>query len=159
MRKTENIIVVIDTDSYAGNFEREMCAYITGQIGECCVGDKKATLAAEDLAGVTIFNGEEQERILDYFECVVEQESDDNGCYRPVAIWNDLNNGYNSLAIFFNEIPPDEVLAIMLERAKEFAATYRSYTGAEITPFQVHALRVLEPKMTYVVKTVKVLNA
>lgn len=159
MRKTENIIVVIDTDSYAGNFEREMCAYITGQIGDCGVGDKKATLAAEDLAEVTIFNGEEQEPILEYFEYSVEQEGDDHGCYRPVQIWDDLDNGYKSLAIFFNEIPPDEVLAIMLERAKEFAATYRSYSGAEIEPFQVHALRVLEPKMIYNVKTVKVLNA
>lgn len=31
---------IIDTDSYSGNFEREMCAYITGQIGDCCVGDE-----------------------------------------------------------------------------------------------------------------------
>ncbi len=28
-------LFVIDTDTYAGNFEREMCAYVTGQIGEC----------------------------------------------------------------------------------------------------------------------------
>ena len=159
MRKTENIIVVIDTDSYAGNFEREMCAYITGQIGDCCVGDKKAALAAEELAEVTIFNGEEQEPILEYFEYSVEQEGDEHGCRRPVEIWNDLGNGYSSLAIFFNEIPPDEVLAIMLERAKEFAATYRSYSGAEIRPFQVYAIRALDPKMIYDVKTVKVLNA
>ena len=159
MKKTENIIVVIDTDAYAGNFEREMCAYITGQIGDCCVGDKKAALAAEELAEVTIFNGEEQEPILEYFEYSVEHEGDEHGCYRPVQIWDDLDNGYKSLAIFFNEIPPDEVLAIMLERAKEFAATYRSYSGAEITPFQVYAIRVLEPKMTYVVNQVKEIKA
>jgi hypothetical protein len=30
---------VIDTDQYAGNFEREMTAYLTGRIGQCGVGD------------------------------------------------------------------------------------------------------------------------
>ena len=29
---------IIDTDQYAGNFERELCAWTTGQIGECEVG-------------------------------------------------------------------------------------------------------------------------
>ena len=159
MRKTENIIVVIDTDSYAGNFEREMCAYITGQYGECGVGDGKAKLAEEELEGVMITSSEGEEPILEYFECAVEQEGDENGCHRPVEIWNDLNNRYESLAIFFNEIPPDEVLEIMLKRAKEFAATYRSYSGAEIEPFKVHAIRVLEPKMTYVVNQVKEIKA
>lgn len=31
-------ILVADTNQYAGNFERELCAYITGQYGECSVG-------------------------------------------------------------------------------------------------------------------------
>lgn len=31
---------IIDTNSYAGNFEREMCAYLTGQVGDCGVGDE-----------------------------------------------------------------------------------------------------------------------
>jgi hypothetical protein len=35
----ENLwLFIVDTDSYAGNFERCMCAYMTGQIGECEVG-------------------------------------------------------------------------------------------------------------------------
>lgn len=33
---------IIDTDSYSGNFEREMCAYITGHIGDCLVGFEEA---------------------------------------------------------------------------------------------------------------------
>ncbi|KKK83825.1 hypothetical protein LCGC14_2789530, partial [marine sediment metagenome] len=36
--KSDSWIFIIDTDSYAGNFEREMCAYITGRVGECGVG-------------------------------------------------------------------------------------------------------------------------
>ena len=34
----DSIAFVIDTKQYAGNFEREMCAHITGHIGECEVG-------------------------------------------------------------------------------------------------------------------------
>ena len=34
---------IVDTDSYAGNFEREMCAYMTGHIGECSVGEEYAS--------------------------------------------------------------------------------------------------------------------
>jgi len=33
---------IIDTNEYAGNFEREMCAYCTGQIGDCGVGEEEA---------------------------------------------------------------------------------------------------------------------
>ncbi|HWY34086.1 MAG TPA: hypothetical protein VNX68_05525, partial [Nitrosopumilaceae archaeon] len=31
---------IIDTDSYSGNFERQMCAYSTGQLGDCEVGEE-----------------------------------------------------------------------------------------------------------------------
>ena len=30
--------LVVKTNSYAGDFEREYCAYVTGQVGECEVG-------------------------------------------------------------------------------------------------------------------------
>lgn len=33
---------VIDTEQYAGNFEREMTAYVTGHVGECGVGEDEA---------------------------------------------------------------------------------------------------------------------
>lgn len=28
-------IIVIDTTSFTGNYERELCAYLTGQVGDC----------------------------------------------------------------------------------------------------------------------------
>ena len=40
--QNEKYLFVIDTDSYSGNFEREMCAYCTGQIGDCEVGIEHA---------------------------------------------------------------------------------------------------------------------
>jgi hypothetical protein len=66
---------VIDTDSYAGNFERELCAYITGVVGDCGVGSRK--IEFDEIEGVA-------------------QVADDNGCYRPCAIYETpgyFNNG------------------------------------------------------------------
>lgn len=62
---------IIDTDKYSGNFEREMCAYLTGQIGDCGVGAEYREL----------FFKEESIN----FDNVINQP-DDNGCYRPCYI-------------------------------------------------------------------------
>lgn len=45
---TDYFLFVIDTDAYAGNFEREMCAYMTGHVGDCAVGDDKAKMYHEE---------------------------------------------------------------------------------------------------------------
>lgn len=69
---------IIDTDTYAGNFERELCAHITGHIGDCGVGDDFVESGIE-LRFKTIL-----------------QIPDDRGCYRPCSIWPTpgyLNNG------------------------------------------------------------------
>lgn len=69
--------VVIDTDQYAGNFEREMCAFITGMFGECGVGDKTAAIAQKQLPKFA----------RGWFEKHVSSEPDDHGTHRPVSIW------------------------------------------------------------------------
>lgn len=77
-------ILVIDTENYSGNFEREMCAYITGQVGECGVGEELAELAKEDI------------KHLAWWEEHIVNEKDDNGCERPASIWDTpgwFNNG------------------------------------------------------------------
>ena len=75
--------VIIDTNEYSGNFEREMCAYITGVLGECGVGKEQAQIyfketGKEPMASVVLV-------------------SDEHGYHRPVCIcatpgW--FNNGY-----------------------------------------------------------------
>jgi len=69
-------IFVIDTDSYAGNFERDMCAYVTGVIGECEVGDDFAELYRK-----------ETKEVESRFQELLEQRSDDHGHYRPCSLW------------------------------------------------------------------------
>ena len=40
----EVFALVIDTDQFAGSFEREMAAFCTGHVGECGVGESMAAL-------------------------------------------------------------------------------------------------------------------
>jgi len=128
----DRYLFVVDTDSYAGNFEREMCAYITGQTGECGVGEENTELAKQEIPDVVA-----------QLEDLVEWVLDEHGCARPVAIFpnprygNDGNGNhallsdenkeqfpwpaYNSVAIFFHSIPDSGLLDVMKERARDIA--------------------------------------
>ena len=67
-------LFIVDTDQYAGNFEREMCAYMTGAVGECGVGEEYAKM----------FNEEEPDTIFDNNMLFLDE--DDYSCRRPVKI-------------------------------------------------------------------------
>jgi len=66
-------LFVVDTTDYAGNFERELCAYITGRVGECGKGQDQAKDFVEETG-------------LQPFENVMD-EPDEHGCHRPAAIY------------------------------------------------------------------------
>ena len=89
MKKTSDFVFVIDTDSYAGNFERDLCAHITGQTGECGVGEEYADEFIK-----------EHSDWAEKFANIVVSRSDGEGCKRPVEIWptpgrfNDGMGGY-----------------------------------------------------------------
>lgn len=130
---------VIDTNSYAGNFEREMTAYITGEIGECGVGEN----IIQEEFDYTIFQ--------DY----IKQVPDDSGCYRPTSIWpikryeGFINQtDYFAVAIFFEEMPNDEQVKIMKERAqafpKVFAINGRMANFYNFDLIQITGFRILE---------------
>lgn len=77
-------MIVIDTTKYSGSFEREICAYATGQIGDCGVGidyvDDNHPYADWWLENIVMVN--------------------DNGCYRPVEICETpgyINDGMGTL--------------------------------------------------------------
>jgi hypothetical protein len=71
----DRYILVIDTDKYAGNFEREMVAFMTGCVGDCGVGDKQAER----------FDAEVPSPPFD--QDVIAHEPDEHGCCRPASIW------------------------------------------------------------------------
>ena len=104
----EGYAFVIDTDSYAGNFEREMCAYLTGIIGDCEVGDNFV------------------EELPINFEDTIKQVSDDMGTYRPCSIWIEPITGeYNSVAIFFHKEPVYKDVEFLKNRIKLFNNVFK----------------------------------
>jgi hypothetical protein len=68
----EPFTFVINTEQYAGNFEREMCAYVTGQIGECGVGQEEKKQ----------YKTETHKQPLSFIEFFCTNSS----CMRPVTI-------------------------------------------------------------------------
>jgi hypothetical protein len=106
-------VVVVATDKYAGNFEREMCAYCTGVVGDCGVGKD---LAAE------FPHGEWHDRMLQF--------PDDHGCHRPASIWGGPK--FNDVAMFFAGRPSEREWEIVRSRAKEFAAVHTGPAGKEL---------------------------
>lgn len=110
---SKSFLFIINTDSYAGNFEREMCAYSTGIIGDCEVGDKQA----DDF--IETFN----KTICDLFERYIEQRPDEHGCYRSTEMYNNSptnGNEYNSLVIYFEKQPTSDMITIMKKRSVEY---------------------------------------
>jgi len=91
--------ILIKTDSYAGNFERQLCAHLTGHIGECEVGKEYVN-----------------EKIYEEFEDCIEQKPDENGHFRPV----DLGKNSNDIVIFFYKQPTRKQIDIIRERIKTF---------------------------------------
>lgn len=141
---SERFIFVIDTEQYAGNFGRAMCAYCTGQIGDCEVGDNYAALYREA-------ESEEFENI--------EQRPDDHACRRPCAIyptkgWHNDGKGehsrgegkyaaYLSVAIFFHQRPTQAQIDIIRKRSITFNSVRDEFTE-EITVTGWRIIKVIE---------------
>ena len=101
---TAKFAIVIKTDSYAGNFEREMCAHVTGHVGDCEVGDEYVDA-----------------KIAKQFENIIGNEADDNGCYRPVALGCDIKGYKNTdVVIFFEKEPTQKHIDTIKERLDTF---------------------------------------
>ena len=90
---------VIDTDSYAGNFERQICAFITGTLGECGVGDDMLKHFNQWL---------NQSKYKDNpFEEIIMQVIDEHGCRRPVCIAPNPNWSNHGMGESFRLDDPD----------------------------------------------------
>ena len=122
-----SVAFVIDTDQYAGNFEREMCAYVTGRYGECGVGEEIV-----------------EDGIAEQFNNVIDM-SDDSNCYRPVTCYPLKNSReYNGVAIFFdlNNPPTKEQIELMKERATNYGINNTSWKGKP-DPINVTGFRLI----------------
>lgn len=108
-------ILLVHTNKYSGNFERQLCAFMTGITGDCGVGSDEAKRFKEDM--------EEIGNDPDMFDDCLDSQSDDHGCYRPASIWNaDGEEGYQTAAIFFFDLPDADQTVLLRDRAYEYAA-------------------------------------
>ncbi len=73
--ETPSIIFCIDTNSYSGNFHREMTAWITGLYGDCEVGKEIAEAARVELGSR-----------FEEFYGKVQNDTDEHGTARPNAM-------------------------------------------------------------------------
>jgi len=130
---------VIDTDSYAGNFEREMSSFIVGRCDEH--GDHRGG-PYQKMYKTDFKIGDSGTE--DPFEELVEDRVDDHGddaigrapmALAPTPGYSNDGHGavtelepgekakyaaYNSVAIFLSRKPTDNELQILVERAKKF---------------------------------------
>ena len=157
--QSKHYLFVIDTDSYAGNFERAMCAYLTGQVGDCGVGEEQAEIAKQEIPDVVA-----------KLEDLVMSVPDEHGCHRPVSIFPNPRYGndghgkhalltdknrkrfsfyaYNSVAIYFNSLPDSELLEALKERAKNIELKEIELNRFEPTP-RIEGFRLFEQQTTY----------
>ena len=133
----EGFAFVVDTKNYAGNFEREMTAFLTGHIGECEVGD-----------------GMPKPQVSDGFFDNVMDVADDNGTYRPTTCFPlSGTQDYHGVAIFFDGKPSDEQVVFMKTRVKEFPEVFK--TTGRMAEFhkndpliEITGFRIIEFKQT-----------
>ena len=97
-------IFVIDTEQYAGNFERDLCAYCTGEIGDCGRGDRYAKLFAQEVPEATNPFGCGS---LDH-----RPDDSDNPCLRPCAIWPTPGWYNTGLGGHFRDDPANDDIAL-----------------------------------------------
>jgi hypothetical protein len=147
MKPSTRYIFVIDTEQYAGNFERALCAWCTGQVGECGVGKDIADKVPRDVSN--------------RFDESLEHIPDEHGVARPCKLWETpgwSTNGwgknfrgegrypaYLSVAIFFLHKPKRKLIDIIIKRSKMFnEAREKVYKGWNHEPITITGFRLLK---------------
>ena len=134
-------IFLIDTKQSAGNFEREMCAWITGRIGECEVGSEFAEFALKEISKETD----------KWFDMNSLQLCDD-GCWRPCSTWGAPGKKRGpdmSVAIFFDKMPPPNIIEEMKTRAQSFPSMNSGFPPEiTITGFRMIKQRLISEEET-----------
>ncbi len=136
--------LVVDTDSYSGDFERQLCAYATGQYGACSVGDDIAEYLSSDIKHLEWW----QKNIVKRTEARHEAK-----CKRPATIYfNHKNNQYTSVAIYLKKIPTDDILSEFKERVIDFC------NNKKLIDAKAHNIKILNPHHALVMALVGMNN-
>ena len=117
-------IFVVDTEDYAGNFERQLCAYVTGKIGECEVGSEEAKQFIKDM-GLDEYYDEDNDHLFSF----IEQKPDEHGCSRPCATWATPGWFNHGMGGHFRDGQEKEAKA---HHKKECLEYMKKYKGAKL---------------------------
>lgn len=142
---TAPYLLIIDTDQYSGNFERELTGFCTGQ-HNCTHGEREAEDFDDYIEDNDIENG---------WEHKVISNTDGEGHSGVCSIWptpGRLNNGtgqhydaapgetgwpaYESVVIFLNQPPTAEDMKLFRDRLEDFASDQMRHgrrTGEKLT--------------------------
>jgi hypothetical protein len=150
------MMFVVDTTAYAGNFEREMTAFMTGMLDESGKGKLEAEQFREFLEG-------EYGETRNIFDDLVVMRPHEEYGDRPCIIYptpGRLNDGrgkhydakegekgwpaYESVAIHIGRRPNDRELQILKDRAEEFSVTPRRRGE----PFRIRGFRLVTKTVT-----------
>lgn len=122
-------IFIVDTEKYAGNFERDMCAFMTGIIGECEVGRELAHLYYEQTGLVeegfdwSCTNVEWCEELKNPFTNLVIKKPDEHGCHRPTEMWTTPGWFNHGMGGNFREGQEEEAKKDYKRKCLEYAKT------------------------------------
>ena len=155
--------VIVDTNSYSGNFERELYAFVTGFVGNYYPGGCEELAEEGDLVGKYPAVAE---WINDFRAEFPSDDRDDlNEGY--VKIWptpGRYNDGqgkhfdiekdspkpqypaYESVAMFFDEVPPVDVVRAIVEQVKLYSSIKRDFVWKG-TSFKIKKIKVVEFKV------------
>lgn len=140
--------LIVHTNLYSGNFEREMTAYVTGSLGECEVGEELIPIAIRDLVAQGLTEHQARDQMAEWAELTV-QLPDERRVYRPCSIsptpgyWNNGLGGhypdseyqsgsrypaYQSVAIYLTRALTADEIEVFTRRVERFVHIYN--TGA-----------------------------
>ena len=150
MEGKEELVFVIDTNQYAGNFEREMCSYLTGV--EDYRGEIYAKLAKKEIAGNVKGYWKTAGYPLVYL--VQERAYDDGDCprYTHVQIWLSPDGKYNSVAIHISRELSVEEIKLLADRARKFTTLGKRIESGRYIPgkdMKILGFRIVTIKTSY----------
>ena len=141
---SEDYMFIIETDSFAGHFAEDLCAYCTGYIGENGKGREFSDLYYMEMG---ISDDDETGELADeknHFYGYIGDRQTEEGYWEPFALWPSKKYGCNTqgqysvrtesqtfyddypfpalfgICIYFNEMPQKEHMETIKERAVKF---------------------------------------
>ena len=167
MVEEEYWIFIVDTDTYSGNFERELCAYIAGHF--YARGEEEAIQFIKETKLGHLERSQHSQKLIPYssLEHVMEAPSppaehkgdygiiwatlgwfnDGSGNHYPKETKKHLKKrypAYQSVAIYFDTKPTEKEIAMFKDRSRKFAETRK----IQVTGFRLIAAQVVQEEIS-----------